>query len=76
VHHADEFCEISRHFSRKPPGVDVIPPGSEKDLLWLVREDEAVGEVGGIYDFRAAKAAVDDPMIREVGGERSPQLDR
>ncbi len=76
MNHADEFCEICRHLSGQPPGVDVVAACSEKDLLGLVREDEAVGKVGGIHDFRATKAAVDGRVIREIDGERFPEPDR
>jgi hypothetical protein len=49
--------------------VQVVPAGAEEDHLRLIREDDSVGEVGGVGDLISAEAAVENHLVGKIAGQ-------
>ena len=68
-------------------GLDYIPPeiredageivvaGVDQYLAWSVGDDNPVGVVSAVAQFRAPESPIDHRHAREIGGQRVPQAD-
>ena len=66
------FVSVSPLSSAQP---EIIASGPQENHAWLIREDDAVGEMRRVHDLRTAEAPVNHVVGREIFREGFPEAD-
>ena len=76
VDRRDKLREVRKNLFRRFSGPEIIASGPQENHARMIREDDAVGEMRRVHDFRATKTTVDNLMLGEILCQRFPQSDR
>src|SRR5262249_18404394 len=71
----DKRLKVLGHLFGRFSGIDIVAPHVKDNHSRLVRNHDAIGEMGRVRKLRAAEAAVNYLVFREILRQRLPQLD-